>query len=209
MSPYPASQAVAIAITLAALHDQPDRAPDRELLGRYRLTGELGIYVLRRWMLADRPSPTMITPDEVRRILMAEPPAAQRAIDLVGLSPHLGQIVAALLDPAARIAARTQALTGVAQLELHARLRGELGIDLDRRTIHGVAWTDAITRAGRGSGSTMGAALRRASRRSAPRASSGTWRGGRTGARRWHWRSSCWCSHPTPTKASSTTSPRR
>jgi hypothetical protein len=77
MSPYPASQAVAIAITLAALHDQPDGAPDRELLGRYRLAGEFSIYVMRRWMLADRPSPTTITPDEVRRILMAEPPAAQ------------------------------------------------------------------------------------------------------------------------------------
>jgi hypothetical protein len=127
------------------LRDQPDRAPDRELLGRYRLTGEFGIHVLRRWMPADRPSRTTITPDEVRRILMTEPPAAQRAIDLVDLRPHLGQIVAALLDPAARIAERTQTLTGVAQPELHARLRGELGVDLDRRTIHGVAWTDTRT----------------------------------------------------------------
>jgi hypothetical protein len=139
--PYAAEHALSIALTLAAVRDHPDKLSDRQLVERYRVETMFGLMVMRRWTIGPTPSPTTITADEARYVLGIEPPPAGQAIELGTRSPHVPLLVATLLDPDAKIAQRTRALTGVDEPELHALLRDNLKIDLAKRTINGQPWT--------------------------------------------------------------------
>jgi hypothetical protein len=140
-APYRPEHALSIALTLAALRGNPDTHPDRKLVERYRVETMFSIMLMRRWTVADKPSDETITPDEIRNLLGMKPPAIGEGIELGARTPHLPVIIAAFLDPAARIAERTKALTGVGATDLQAQLRERLKIDLANKTINGAPWT--------------------------------------------------------------------
>jgi hypothetical protein len=145
-TPFPRVNGYEVALTLAALRDaNTGKLTDKELVERHRMKIESGLGLYRRYALDINPGPSTIMKDEIRHVLHIEPKSSLARGDTVELVVellHVTQVIAAILDPAARIFERTQALTGADANAVRQQLVEHLAVDLTARTIRNKPWSN-------------------------------------------------------------------